>query len=575
MDPLLALIPNLPDDLSTLGDDELRSLIADLEGVATRLTDRDAETVGDATLADVLAAATEAITRLETAKGELTNRDAAEAEAQAQLEELRARIGTEEEPSEEEPEAGTEPEPADEPAEEPAAETPDEPTDEPAEEPAAAEELEPVAAAAVSQRRAALPRPAGRARTETRTPGEPIMAPVTASILAEGTGLAIGERITDKSQVLDAFRRKREAMGNRPQGDEKVPILRLRTEYPEDRQLSSGMSAQQIWDRVERVAGPEAVTAAGICAPVTPYYDLQAVSVADRPVRGALATFNADRGGISFAPPPKLTAVTTAAGRITDAQAVAGGSPAVKGCQVIACPTFQQVNVASIYRCIKSDNLNARIYPERLDQFQTLVAAAWAALAETALLDGIAAASTAVTAGQAAGAISDLVKHVIVAAAAQRNRHRMRPDQPLRCLMPAWTLDLLDADLARSQFDRFRLRTEIETMLRGDGVNISWYQDSATGAGQLFGAQGAGALLDFPAFVEWYLFPEGSFLFLDSGELDLGLVRDSTLNSTNEFTMFYESWENIAFVGVESLRVRSTLCDTGQTGNTVAIACAS
>jgi hypothetical protein len=42
-------------------------------------------------------------------------------------------------------------------------------------------------------------------------------------------------------------------------------------------------------------------------------------------------------------------------------------------------------------------------------------------------------------------------------------------------------------------------------------------------------------------------FPEGTFLYIDGGTLDLGLVRDSTLNSTNDFQVFGEIFNNTVF----------------------------
>lgn len=580
MDPLLALIPNLPEDLSELSADELAALYDQARDIATRLTERDAETVGEATTSDILTAATRAVEVVQTLSQEQESRDADEAQAAEQLSELRGQL-TDPADGEGEGDAGEgagEGEGASE-AGEGAGEG--EGTGEGAGAGEAAAEsgegaeagAEAVAAAATPARRRPLPRP-NRTAEQAGAGDGAVIVPVIASAVAEGMGLPIGERITDRASMMKGMLDKRLAFG--PGGnDEKVPLFRFRSQFPEERQLDSQMRMGQVIERVKRVTGPEAITAAGICAPVTPRYDLEMVSVNDRPVRDALPTFGADRGGIQFAAPPKLTAVTTAVGRVTDAQAVAGGSPAIKGCQTIACPAFSQVNIASIYQCIRSDNLNARVYPERLDQFTGLAEAAWAQLAETALLDGIATASTAVTAGQAAGSISDWIKHVLVAAAAQRNRHRMGMDVPLRVLAPDWLMDEHMADMIRRPFDAFRTRADVEAKLADANVRVSWYLDSPTGASQLFGAQGAGALLDFPAFAEWYIFPEGSFLFLDGGELDLGLVRDSSLNSTNEFTVFYESWENIAFVGVESLRIRSTLCDTGGVGAQVSIACAS
>ena len=76
--------------------------------------------------------------------------------------------------------------------------------------------------------------------------------------------------------------------------------------------------------------------------------------------------------------------------------------------------------------------------------------------------------------------------------------------------------------------------------------------------------QGPTDLRNWPSDVHWYLYPEGSFLFLDGGTLDLGLVRDSTLNDTNDFQVFAETFEAVAFVGVESLAVTSTVCPNGE-----------
>jgi hypothetical protein len=81
--------------------------------------------------------------------------------------------------------------------------------------------------------------------------------------------------------------------------------------------------------------------------------------------------------------------------------------------------------------------------------------------------------------------------------------------------------------------------------------------------------QSAGDIADFPhaigsvSNVEAYLFAPGSFVFVDAGQLDLGVVRDSTLNNTNDAEMFGESFESLAFVGTESIRLRSAVCPSG------------
>ena len=80
----------------------------------------------------------------------------------------------------------------------------------------------------------------------------------------------------------------------------------------------------------------------------------------------------------------------------------------------------------------------------------------------------------------------------------------------------------------------------------------------------MFGAQGAGALLGFLTTCIWYMYAEGSFMWLDGGTLDLGLVRDSTLNASNDYSIFGETFEQTVFLGIESLQVTSTVCASGE-----------
>ena len=55
------------------------------------------------------------------------------------------------------------------------------------------------------------------------------------------------------------------------------------------------------------------------------------------------------------------------------------------------------------------------------------------------------------------------------------------------------------------------------------------------------------------------MFSEGTFLFLDGGTLDLGIIRDSSLVGTNDYKMFVETFEGVAKVGIESLKVTQTV----------------
>ena len=77
----------------------------------------------------------------------------------------------------------------------------------------------------------------------------------------------------------------------------------------------------------------------------------------------------------------------------------------------------------------------------------------------------------------------------------------------------------------------------------------------------VFGTQNAGALLDYPGgTTQFIVYPEGTFMFLDGGTLDLGTeITDSTLNKTNDRQAFVETFEKAVKRGCESLAVTVTI----------------
>jgi hypothetical protein len=415
---------------------------------------------------------------------------------------------------------------------------------------------------------------------------------------ADVPGFPMGSPITEAEQIARAFLARMRNLGSASMDSEPVPVVQMSWAdgYPDDRRLT-GLDEEGIMHRIRQVVGdaPKGrgewrhdengalVASGGLCAPVEIRYDLPVLAQADRPVRDSLPNFNAARGGLRFATPPSLASITTGVGRITAAADAAGGGGAVKACQTIACPPFTEVDVAAIYHCLQFGNLGARTYPELVEAATELTLAAQARLAETALLDAMSAASTHATVALSPNTTSPLGANAILlpallrAAAAMRSRQRMDPEATLDVQMPAWTLDLLTSDLARSAFDRFSANdADLTRTMESYGLRVNFYWDGLTAVAQVFGAQtNNGPLLEFPPTVEFFMYPAGSFLLLDGGTLDLGLVRDSTLNRTNDYQMFAETWENLAFVGLESLRVSASVCDTGAVAAAVTAVCGS
>jgi hypothetical protein len=205
-------------------------------------------------------------------------------------------------------------------------------------------------------------------------------------------------------------------------------------------------------------------------------------------------------------------------------------------------------------------NLATRAYPELIARHNELGLIQHAREAEQNLLAKIASASTAVTTSSLIGFGRDFLVQVGRAAAAYRSRHRLEADAPLRVIIPSWVKDAMAADLALAMPGDSTLNaySEIDGYLSARGVVVSYSIDQ-----NVYGAQGVSALLEFADSFTWYLFAEGTFLFLDGGTLDLGIIRDSSLVGTNDYKMFIETFEGIAKVGIEGLAITSTISVNG------------
>lgn len=408
-----------------------------------------------------------------------------------------------------------------------------------------------------------------------KVPAVPLPAGPRVRLLSQDREVGLGE-------LAEAMISRRETFGTfAGSGEERIPIGRIdyRAAYGPERTLSARDSEVVNTSKLEAVTAdatrpeswtPALVASGGFCAPTPALYDLAQISGAQRPVRDSLPSFLADRGGIRFTSSPDLSDVLVdqsggAVGEWTNTTDTTPGE-SVKTTQTVACGSVQEVLTKAIYHSLQFGNFTNRAYPEYVATWQQNTMAAHARKSEQELLDAISAASTPVTSTQLLGTTRDLLPYVAQLAVAERNRQRMAPTARLRALIPAWVVGAIQMDLIRQ--GNIALDVVTEQTIRGWfdrlGVNVTFYEDSRTGAGQVVSAQGAGNdLRNLPTVCEWYLYHEGAYQFLNGGTLDLGLVRDSTLNETNDFRLFAETWEAVAFRGIFSYRVRSTVCPSG------------
>jgi hypothetical protein len=433
------------------------------------------------------------------------------------------------------------------------------------------------------------------ATPEDRRPSAKEAAPLyTITAGADVPNLPMGSTLPNLRAVAQALVERKKAWGNiGGNGDgEKSTVAKFRTSYPEDRVLSE-TDLKGNRSKVEAVVASAMkrdetgalIAAGGLVAPINVRYELFGFSEStDRPVRDSLIVFNADRGGIRYITPPVLDDVKTGAVSLwtiedDEAAAVEGATTPVKPCLRVTAGSEVNVYIEAIPLCLTFGNLVSRTYPELVERHTELAMVWHARYAETRLLTRIGALSTSVSAPAELGAARDIFNQVDQAAAAYRNRHRIDSKTPLRVIFPEWFKNALRIDLTKQlpgdgQDVTFNLAdADITRWFASRNINVTWHIDGEEG--QIFGAQTAGNLLAFPEQVIWYLFAEGTFLFLDGGELDLGLVRDSTLNGTNDYKIFLETFEGVAKIGIEALRITSDLALIGASSGTVDLATAA
>jgi hypothetical protein len=386
-------------------------------------------------------------------------------------------------------------------------------------------------------------------------------APVAITAGADIPGYTAGSPLEDMNSVAEAMAKRLHALRRVNGGDgEQHIVASITTTFPEDRTLTT--DAESNWNKIQNVVGPEALVAAGgHQAPFEVRYDIFGFGTTNRPVRDALPRFQADRGGIRYIVPPILSSYGDAVGVWTAANDSAETpDPATKASLTVAAAEEVTVATDAVTLQMQFGNLATRAYPELIARHNELGLIQHAREAEQYLLSKIAAGSTAVTTSSLIGFGRDMLVQLGRAATAYRSRHRLEADAPLRVILPAWVKDAMAADLTLSMpgDSTMNAYSEIEGYMAARGVVASYSLDQ-----NVYGAQTTGALNEFSDSFTWYLFAEGTFLFLDGGTLDLGIIRDSSLVGTNDYKMFVETFEGVAKVGIESLAITSTISVNG------------
>jgi hypothetical protein len=390
-----------------------------------------------------------------------------------------------------------------------------------------------------------------------------------------------GEAITSEDELATRFAAALNSSRSLPR-DGTTVVASATFDFPEDRRLDTdGIRSTK---KLDAVLSPSALVAAGgICAPVNIDYSVFTIGTSERPLRDGLPQFQADRGGLTYLLPPTLAATAAGVGIWTPAMDVAAlTDPSIKKPRVrLNCGSSATVLVEAITERAVIGNLASRFQPEMMGALLSTLGVNAARTAELNLLGKIATASTPVSGSQLLGATRDLLPTIDLSVAAYRFRQRIPRTLRLTAIFPDFVKDMVRADLARQMAtDANPLAVsddEIAAYFTARNLNVIWLLDglptNATGVPfpfQGFAAQGANTgLVDWPHTITWWLFAPGTFVYLDGGSLDVGVVRDSALNDTNDAEIFQETFETIAVRGLSSIQVVSTVRPNGLSAGTI------
>jgi len=242
--------------------------------------------------------------------------------------------------------------------------------------------------------------------------------------------------------------------------------------------------------------------------------------------------------------------------------ATATGRP-VKGCLMVPCSTWVDYRLEAEGLCVTAGNMIKGSYPELVARTIDLTMTAHLHRMSNAKLASILAAADEVTVTTAPSDVAgDVLAAIDLQVADFRSEYLMGDGTVLDGLFPQWFKEAIRSSLA--------MRAGVNTLSVSD-AEITGYITARNvrpqflaGYDPLFNTSPATA---FPATGKFTLMPTGSVVVGEGDSIDLGVVRDSTLNETNDYTAAWsEQFYTTIQRGPVAREVTVTTDVTGQTG---------
>jgi hypothetical protein len=410
---------------------------------------------------------------------------------------------------------------------------------------------------------------------------------------AKGMPNAAGRGSGRRDQVAryDAVRVNDQYSGARRNHDDPYGGVQIASiANPWETKFSDDSSVEAVQAYIEKVQGNRLaskfepiVAAGGWCAPSQNRYDFFNIACEGGMID--LPTFGVERGGINFPVSPSLadtfspalpwyTAFSSATvpwlWTETDDIASVTGTPN-KPCIRVPCSSMTNVRLECYGICLTAGNLADNAWPESTRNFlRLLMSAHYHAQNARYISQIVTAASTPITGCTPVGegAAAPLLGTAELGAWDYRTKFGMCDDDVVEWILPAWSKGAVRADLAK--------RTGVsDFMCVPDSAIAQWFdcRNIRTQFVDDFQVRAAGQpgaatpITQYPSLVNGLMYAAGTVARGNGMSLDLGVVRDSTLNAENDFTAAWmEECHLIARFGHEVRNYQIRLCPDGTTG---------
>ena len=386
---------------------------------------------------------------------------------------------------------------------------------------------------------AAAPALADIAARRPRNAPTPEPDPKPEVVVASAVGEdKLGARFTDSDALAQAMHSANKN-GTRD-GRQTVARIPLESQFemtgsPEENwailnEIQRGVQkSYQGWD-----GKTDPLTAAGYCAPAVPRYDFLQQGSREGILQNPSVT--ARRGRVTYPPIYNVRDLQVEAGVAWQHTSQMDIDEVTKPCYTVPCVDGVTFGVDAFSTCLLYSNFDSQFWPERVTHVTGQAMIAHEHEINLAQINAIVAdgrTTTVIDAGTGGGTWVNLIQSLALHGGFIRSRLRLPLSTVLVAGIPSFVLDALISDqVARDSTVQYvQAQAEIEAALRRDNIAVQWLYDW-----QELGHP------NWPADYDYLLYPAGTVVELNGGSLDMGVTRDSTLNTANDFQIFNETF---------------------------------